>query len=531
MSDDNATLRKEIESLKGKVENLLRGGVNFSGQGFKIGKTRIYQDTSGNLYQREDDGTETDLAAAGGGVAIDVIWDAKGDLAVGTGANTAARLAVGANAHILTADSTAATGLKWATPAAAAAHNLLDGSAHPDTVAGNVAEDDIVVGNSTPKWSRLAIAAQTLIGRITGGHLVGLTAGQVRTLINVADGADVTAANDPKAHKTSHQDAGADEISVGGLSGLLADDQHVLDTEVVAAIEAHDPLSFGGDANFYVTMLGGAVPGIVFATNDYLGYNRTDNRLTFYIGGSGYWSIGPEGIIYAKPVAFYSSELTIAAGVITVTRTHHIVDTQADAATDDLDTITLTTAVTGNILILQPANAARDVVVKHNTGNILLADGLDYTMDDVSDILFLVYDAAVSAWRELTRSARPIERRIVFAIGDADTTGQKIGSPILPACGVTNIEVRLDKGQTCGATSLIVDIHKIPSADKDTDTAGTTIYSTQGNRPTIANTHMYADAAQPDVTAVAAGDILVPFIDQAGTTVTACTVTITVNLS
>ena len=39
-----------------------------------------------------------------------------------------------------------------------------------------------------------------------------------------------------EAHKTRHQDAGADEVSVTGLSGLLADDQHVLDTEVVAAM-------------------------------------------------------------------------------------------------------------------------------------------------------------------------------------------------------------------------------------------------------------------------------------------------------
>ena len=37
-----------------------------------------------------------------------------------------------------------------------------------------------------------------------------------------------------EAHKTRHQDAGADEISVTGLSGLLADDQHVLDSEVTA---------------------------------------------------------------------------------------------------------------------------------------------------------------------------------------------------------------------------------------------------------------------------------------------------------
>lgn len=42
--------------------------------------------------------------------------DAKGDLVPGTGADTFARLAVGANDTVLTADSTTATGLKWATP-------------------------------------------------------------------------------------------------------------------------------------------------------------------------------------------------------------------------------------------------------------------------------------------------------------------------------------------------------------------------------------------------------------------------------
>jgi hypothetical protein len=42
--------------------------------------------------------------------------DAKGDLVPGTGADTFSRLAVGANNTVLTADSSTATGLKWATP-------------------------------------------------------------------------------------------------------------------------------------------------------------------------------------------------------------------------------------------------------------------------------------------------------------------------------------------------------------------------------------------------------------------------------
>jgi hypothetical protein len=42
--------------------------------------------------------------------------DAKGDLLAATADNTVARLAVGANNTVLTADSAEATGLKWATP-------------------------------------------------------------------------------------------------------------------------------------------------------------------------------------------------------------------------------------------------------------------------------------------------------------------------------------------------------------------------------------------------------------------------------
>jgi hypothetical protein len=51
--------------------------------------------------------------------------DAKGDLVPGTGADTFSRLAVGANDTILTADSTAATGMKWAAPVSGGGMTLL----------------------------------------------------------------------------------------------------------------------------------------------------------------------------------------------------------------------------------------------------------------------------------------------------------------------------------------------------------------------------------------------------------------------
>jgi len=53
------------------------------------------------------------------------IVDAKGDLITATAADTPARLAVGTNGQTLVADSTASTGLKWATPASGGGMTLL----------------------------------------------------------------------------------------------------------------------------------------------------------------------------------------------------------------------------------------------------------------------------------------------------------------------------------------------------------------------------------------------------------------------
>jgi hypothetical protein len=65
------------------------------------------------------------------------IVDAKGDLISATADNTPARLAVGTNNQVLTADSSTATGLKWATPAASTA--TFSGCEIRKTVAQSVA--------------------------------------------------------------------------------------------------------------------------------------------------------------------------------------------------------------------------------------------------------------------------------------------------------------------------------------------------------------------------------------------------------
>jgi hypothetical protein len=82
--------------------------------------------TTGQVLAKAS-GTDLDFSW----VAIDplVILDAKGDLISATAADTPARLAVGTNGQVLTADSTASTGLKWATPVSTAGLTLISTTA------------------------------------------------------------------------------------------------------------------------------------------------------------------------------------------------------------------------------------------------------------------------------------------------------------------------------------------------------------------------------------------------------------------
>ena len=93
-------------------------------------------------------------------------------------------------------------------------------------------------------------------------------------------------------------------------------------------------------------------------------------------------------------------EVTIASGAISISRGSHPVDTEANASSDDLDTISVDGIPNGKRLTIYPADGARTIVAKDGTGNLLLAG--DFTMDNKNDVLTLIKRG--TDWVEVSRA-------------------------------------------------------------------------------------------------------------------------------
>jgi hypothetical protein len=175
-------------------------------------------------------------AAAGGAVATDTIWDAKGDLAAGTGADAAAKVTVGANDTVLVADSAQSAGLKYAqvanaqvAAAAAIAYSKL-------SLASSIVTGDIVDGTLTTSdiaWSPVYYASLNTYlaanydpilivanSRPTSGYIyfVAVPVPRQITITNV-----ILAANGAGSGLTSNQNFVGLYNSSGTLLGLSAD--------------------------------------------------------------------------------------------------------------------------------------------------------------------------------------------------------------------------------------------------------------------------------------------------------------------
>lgn len=99
--------------------NLVKDGaaaIRTLGNGIDTSFVDLKGGTTGQVLSKASN-TDLDFTWATDASGIPAtIFDAKGDLIAASAADTAARLAVGANGTVLTADSAETTGVKWATP-------------------------------------------------------------------------------------------------------------------------------------------------------------------------------------------------------------------------------------------------------------------------------------------------------------------------------------------------------------------------------------------------------------------------------
>jgi len=180
---------------------------------------------------------------------------------------------------------------------------------------------------------------------------------------------------------------------------------HSVDTEGDAATDDLDTISGGNPSKLLLIQAENAArivtlkDGASLKMNGDFALETTEDKILFVCISTGVW----HEITRTKTEGFPApTELTIASGVVTVTETQkfcfHSVDTEGDAATDDLDTIS--GGNPGEIVILQAEDGARDVVCKDGV-NLKLAG--DFTMDHTEDKIQLICISA-GVWHELTRS-------------------------------------------------------------------------------------------------------------------------------
>jgi len=89
--------------------------------------------------------------------------------------------------------------------------------------------------------------------------------------------------------------------------------------------------------------------------------------------------------------------LMVVGGAVTVTKSFHTIDAPTTGTTNLTN---INGGQQGNLLVIRPADDAKTISVRDNTGNLRLAGNCN--LDQLLDTMTLLYDGSV--WIELCRS-------------------------------------------------------------------------------------------------------------------------------
>lgn len=123
-------------------------------------------------------------------------------------------------------------------------------------------------------------------------------------------------------------------------------------------------------------------------------------------------------------------------------------------------------------------------------------------------------------WKKLILAAdtMSVKTTLTFAVVGTLTTGTDKAPTICAPCTLTIVKVKICVKTAPTGAALIVDVNK----------NGTTIFTTQGGRPSIPIGGTTDDSDTPDVTALAETDKLTIDCDQVGSTIAGADLTVEV---